>query len=155
MSNVYCSQDQFAQRFDARLINQLSTVDDTATPVSTNVDAALDDAASLLDSYIIGRFSLASDGTIPAILTRWVAVKAIDNMFGRRAGMPDWIAKELEWAEKWLEDVVMGKASIPTAARSSQPKLQASESMTGRSRGDRPAFLDEPPTCSSTSGGRI
>ena len=154
MSNNYVSISDFDNRFDTRVINQLSTSDDTANPVALNIQTAIDDAASLWDSYFLGRFVVSTGTPTPNIIQRWICIKALDNMFGRRMGMPDWIIKEMDWADKFLEDLVMGKALIPGTARATMPTLQDSENFCGRSRGDRPVFFDDPPTPTSTSHGR-
>jgi len=154
MANVYCTQAQLTLRFDIRTFGELSRDDGSTTPDSDAVDAALDDAADELESYLKGRYSLPL-ATVSGVLTRWVAIKAVEHLYGRRADMPQAVKDEIVWAEEWIDRLVRGLIGLPTIARDIQPELKSSENLEGRSRFDPgAAHFDRNDTDTSTSKGR-
>lgn len=135
MSNAYCQLSDLAARYDIRQANQLSNdINDPINPNATNQQAALDDVASQLDSYLMNRVTIPWDVTIPVpqILTRYVASHAFERLYGRRGDAPDSVGRDVKETDKWLEDFCAGVTMLPGTSRA-VPALVESDSFHGRS----------------------
>ena len=154
MSNSYCEIDQFYMLYDQRVLEELSNDDDERALQATNVQFLLDTAASELESQLQGKYALPvvdTNGETPYVLIRWVAVKAMQMLFGRRNSRPKAMEQDVAWADDWIERVNSRIISIPLTARSAVPALTHSESKTGASRFSPGAlFFDRPPTKTAT-----
>jgi phage gp36-like protein len=145
MANPYCTFAQLAQIYDPRLINELT--DDsglaTITPVQTTAQLWLDIAASELESLLAARWALPLLGPIPLILTKLVAIMAVKSAFAHRTEIPDGVARDIEWCDKFLEDLRLGTRSIPGIDRNNSPSLLATPSTSGKSRFDNMPLQDQ------------
>lgn len=157
MSNAYCQLSDLAARYDIRQANQLSNdINDPINPNPTNQQAALDDVASQLDTYLTGRVLIPwpITTTVPLILTRYVASHAYERLYGRRGDAPDSVGRDVKETDKWLEDFCAFNATLPLISRA-VPALIASDSFTSASITDGIAYFPGrpvdscPPDCQS------
>ena len=125
MSNDYCTIAQLKIFYDPRIIDQI--MDDThqSEENTTDLNTLLDAEASVLESYLDGRYSCPptdGDGNTPMVLTKWVAVKMMGRIFSRRQGAPDGLANDVEWADGFLQDIIKGVANLKSISRQ-QPTI--------------------------------
>ena len=154
----YCTVAQFKQRYDERMIDQLSTDDNTRNPNDTNIQVALDDAGDELDSGLRTRYAIPPrdvNDKIPHVLVRWTAARAMERLFGRRTDHPATLQREWDWCDEWLDRIIMRHIGLPGIGPSSTPSLDSTENNEGKSRFDAVPFLDRSPTDTSTSRGKV
>lgn len=97
---------------------------------------------------------IAGNAGPPKVLTRWVASRTAGTLYGRRVDVPDYVRKDSDWADKWIERLELGQVSLPAVVRANMAELDSSEAFDGTSIADCIAFLDGGPTKSSTSRGK-
>lgn len=143
---------------DLRTIGGLSNDNGSRQPDSVNLQQLLDSAAGELESSLTGRYAipiLTPSGTVPTVLTQWVAVHAYAAAYRRRADMPRGLAEEVNRLDEWLQKVMDRKAGIPGVERANAPQLLSSEFKDGRSRFDPGArYFDRGPSSTGTSKGQ-
>jgi phage gp36-like protein len=138
--NPYCQISDLYSRFDQRTIAQLSNDNNSGISVNANIQNILDDAAAELESHIAGRYGLP----LPNTLTRWVAAVAVQRLYARRADLPAGVAAEIDWADKWIDLLDMGKISLPNIGRANTPVLEMSDYYNGQSRFNNLPYFDPP-----------
>lgn len=154
MSNPYLTVAQFNLLYDVRTSTELS--DDTGA--GTGNDAAtqliVDLAASEVDTLLQGRYGLPLvPATIPAVLTKITAVKAIRSLFARRADLPKGLQGDLDWAAKWEEDFIAGKVNLPGISRDGAvPAMPISAAADGSSRFDNLPLQDNSGNTPTSAG---
>lgn len=116
--NAYCDLVQFRLAYDTRSISETSDDLAAASQDDETVQFNLDTAASELDSVLTGKYGLPLP-TVPHFLTHLVATLAIRNMYGRRMALPEGLKPAIDRAEKWLENITLGKVGIPGVDRAS------------------------------------
>lgn len=141
---TYCPLQNLKDMFDERGLADLSQDSGTQTTMDTaRVTRIADIAASKFDSVAQGRYPVPcvlQDGSVPGVVTWYVAMEIIKTMFGRRADLPAFLKDEIEDARKWLEDLTNRKVSLPGLDRSNVPVLEKSDRTDGSSRFDRFPF---------------
>lgn len=152
MANVYCSISQLENYIDERQLAQLSNDTNSDTRNDTKVQALLDAEASELDGILTGRFPLPLT-TVPAVLTKWVAVRVIKRLYSRRQDLPGDVKEDFAWSEEWRDLLLARKISIPNMTQP-QPVLYSSEDMAGKSITDNVRYFDRRPSDTSTSKGQ-
>lgn len=152
MANDYCTIAQFQMIYDSRVMDELSNDTDSTVGNDTNIQFLLDLAASELDSILSGRYTLPLT-TVDLVLTKFVAVKAVERMYARRNDLPEAVKQDIEWANQWIQDLKDRKINLPNVTRANAPNLYSSNYKDGRSQFDHVPFLDKPPTSTSTSKG--
>lgn len=150
MSNAYCTPAQFFALYDRRSMLELSSDDNDRDGVLATVQTVLDVQASELESYLSGRWSLPL-ASVPAVLTKWVAVTSAVRMYARRTDAPSSLNDDKKWAADWIEQLQRGVAVLPGIDRDVSPGLASSEFTDGRSRWDR--VLGSYPSATGTSKG--
>ena len=90
----------------------------------------------------------------PKVLTKWVAARTAETLYGRRVDVPDGVRKDIEWANDWIEKLRMGEVSLPKFTRANIAELDSSEAFDGTSIADCIAFFDTAPSKTSTSRGK-
>ncbi len=113
---AYCSIAQLGSFVDTRTLTQLSGDDNSVTANNANLQTLLDAAASELDSHLAGRIAMPL-ASVPPMLTRWVAIKTIDRLYGRRVDRPKSLAADLQWCDDWIADFEAGRISLPGVSR--------------------------------------
>jgi phage gp36-like protein len=136
MSNPYCTPAQFFALYDRRSMLQLSSDDSDRDGDLVKVQTILDVQASELESYLSGRWSLPLV-TVPAVLTKWVAVTAAVRMYARRTDAPSSLNDDKKWSADWIEQLQRGVVVLPGVDRGVAPTLTSSDFTDGRSRWDR------------------
>lgn len=154
MANPYCTFVQLLAIYDRRQLSALSNDDNARQANEDHLQSLLDMSASELDSTISGRWPLPLPNPIPAILTKWVAIRACDMLYARRNDAPKGLAAEKTWADTWIEQLRNGQVSLPNIARSTLPVLQSSNFKDGQSQFDNLPLFDLPATPTSTSKGK-
>ena len=155
MANYYCDITAIKLRYDNRTIKQLSNDEDTYAQVNGRIDAALDDAASELDTYLEGRWPVSGQAptwTRPQVLTRACSAIAMGHMFGVREDEPPKVKSERTWVDGWLMKLAEGLISLPGEPRANAPELLASRSFKGCSIVNVALQLGFPPTSTSADG---
>lgn len=130
MSNAYCTITQLGYFLDTRSTGQLGNDTNTTTADTTITQTALDTSASELESHLRGRVTLPLT-TVPTVLTRWVAVKASEILYGRRGDLPKQVKAAIDWADQWVKDFDAGIVSIG-ADRLGPDRLQDDVEATDR-----------------------
>jgi phage gp36-like protein len=146
--NKYCTVAQMQQMYDSRTIAELTGDTDAGVLVPATLQLHLDMQASELESILYGRYTIAANN-VPLVLTRWVGVKAWASLFGRRAKLPQELARDLDWANKWIEDLQIRKVGIPGYTPDGQMSIISDSPMAdggqpqGGSRFNNIAFFDK------------
>lgn len=144
MANAYCTIDQLGSVLDARVLGELGNDDGSATANAAKVQELLDMAASELESYLNGRWPLPLTA-VPKVLTRWVAVKTVELLYGNRTDLPQAVKDQIEWSDKWIDLLMKGLVSLPSQTRQGAV-LQQSDRRDGSSRFDSLRYFDRPRT---------
>lgn len=110
--NIYCNLPDLINRFGERELIELTdrNQDDAIDTAST--DAAMEDAASIIDSYLLVRYCLPL-ASVPVVLRNYACDIAMYNLWNlRRMGDIETIRTRYEDAIRWLERVRDYKAEI-------------------------------------------
>lgn len=100
-----------------RALNPTDT--DKLTAMGEIIDEGIEWGQSRIDSRLAERYPVPFDGTVPkviqAICSDFAAYFTLRELFGGGAEnkSPTLAREMLDEAEKWLEDLATGKASIP------------------------------------------
>ena len=131
---AYCTQADLEERFGAQELIQLT--DETNVPPSTasaaEITAACAEAASLIDGYLTGRYTLPLS-TVPDVLKKWACDIARFFLWDDRAGEGSAVRRGYEDAVKQLESVAAGKfrlvesSGTPPAASGGSVAIVASD----------------------------
>lgn len=122
MSNVYCTIDQLFAVFDRRTMLEQSGDDNSHEGQLANIQTLLDMQASQLDSVLQGRYgTVPLTDTVPAVLSKWVAVTTAARLFARRNDIPQQVRADLEWAEGWMKELMDNKVGLPGVSRHALP----------------------------------
>lgn len=135
MANPYCTPDQLLAMYDRRVMLQLSGDDNNREGQPQNIQTLLDMQASELESYLSGMYALPL-ASVPLVLSKWVAATTAGRLYGRRTDIPKQVEADLAWADAWVKGLQEGRIAIPNIARATQPALQDSDFVDGRSRFD-------------------
>jgi len=155
MANNYCTLAQLTALYDNRLSGQLSNDVGTRTPNSDNLQLLLDTAASELDSALAGRWALPLP-VVDAILTRWVATRALKFLYQRRSDTPQGVKADLEWSDRWIDMLMDGRVVLPGSPRALTIMLDSSWTDKGTSQFDNlPAGYGGINTLFETSKGKL
>lgn len=121
---AYCVQADVSKRVTSATLIELT--DDTgAGSVDTdNLDAAIEAADALIDSYLGDRFDLPLDDTPDRVKYASVAI-TIYKLYARRAdaGMPPAVESEYTRTAEWLKEVRDGEAQIDSPAEATDRGL--------------------------------
>ena len=109
--------------------------------VQATIEAILDTAASELDSVVQGRYSITA-GNVPAVLTRWVAVKAMAMCLMRRNKMSEAVQKDCEWADKFSDGLISRKVNLNLGRTNAPSVVMGSSGEPTHSRFDNIPFGD-------------
>lgn len=140
-ANIYCDLNQLKTYYDGRTISQLSGDQDDGSQVDAVLETLLDTAGTELDSVLAGRYSVAASA-VPAILTRWVAVKAMGMAFDRRSVKHEGVAANVEWADKFADNLMARKVNLPIARTNAPAVVMGSSGEPTHSRFDNIPFGD-------------
>ena len=154
-NNTYATVDNFMAYLDYRTIAELSNDVNSHVAESENIQFLLDMQASELDSYLYGRYGTSTpvlSGTIPMVVTKWVLATAARRLFARRTTMPKEVEADAAWADEWIKLLMENKIGIPGISRVSQPTLQDSNFVDGRSEFDW--IFGGSPSLTGPSGGQ-
>jgi len=105
----FCTEAQFEQRYDTRLIAQYSNDANSTTKDSAVVQAALDDADGDVKSAVLrGGIYVASDLTTldtndEKLLIRLCATLAMKHLVGRRGRGARALKDDFDWAQETLK----------------------------------------------------
>lgn len=121
----YATQQDLIDAFSQEEILELSQLDDSAanTIGTANVEAALDDASDLIDSYIGGRYTLPLSST-PRVLVR-ICCDIARYMLDRYNPRED-VRQRYEDAIRWLEQVAKGVLSLGLDEAGAEPPTAGS-----------------------------
>ena len=107
---AYCTQADLEERFGAQELIQLT--DEVNMPPTTasaaEIEAACAEAASLIDGYLTGRYTLPL-ASVPDVLKKWACDIARFFLWDDRAGEGTPVRRGYEDAVKQLEAVATGK----------------------------------------------
>lgn len=142
VSNIYTTEAQLKLYFDVRTLAQLSGDQDDGSEMVATVEALLDTAGSELDTILQGRYSVTA-GNVPAILTRWVAVKAMGMLMLRRNKQNDAIKGDLEWADKFADNIIARKVNLNLSRTNAPEVVMGSSGEPTHSRFDNLPFGDQ------------
>ena len=113
---MYAAISDLQNRYDQRLIAQASSDDNSGSLASAVINAALADASYEFNAAVLqGSIYNISDVTTllstgDTIVTRVVCDIAMRNLFARRGrGTPDFIQKNIERSDKFVEALRSGK----------------------------------------------
>lgn len=150
--NSYCTASQLSYLYDLRILTELSA-DGSEILDMTRVDFCLDTAASEVDGALYGRYTLPMTNP-PLLLTKLTAAIAMRALFGRRNDLPKGLQADVEWAQKWIDDMRRGLVAVPGVERMAGPVLSYSGAKDGSSRFDNLPLMDQSGnTPTSVSGG--
>jgi phage gp36-like protein len=132
---MYASLDDMIDRFGETELRQLT---DRSTPPAgainaAIVQAALDDAAALINSYVAKTAALPL-ASPPAILKRYAADIARYYLHGKRAEKDDAVTRAYEQAAVWLRDVSRGLVLLTDGATGIAPVEAGSVDIQGPAR---------------------
>ena len=150
MANAYCTLSQLTDFYDERTLGMLSNDQNVRAADEDRIQSLLDVAASELDSYLDGRFSIVPP--IPVVLTRWVAVRTAAFLFARRNERPKQFDADETWMTQWMNDLINGRARLPGAS-TMLPEITSSDTFGGESRFDGVRGFSPPPSRTGTSKG--
>ncbi len=127
---MYAEISDLQNRYDQRLIAQASSDDNSGSLASGVVNAALADASYEFNAAVLqGSIYQISDvlalqSTGDTMVTRVVCDIAMRNLFARRGrGTPDYIQKNIERSDKFIEAIRTGKRVLNV------PKNRAADSI--------------------------
>lgn len=153
MSNPYCTVAQLGIIYDIQTATRASK-DGIGDPnYESNLQSVVDFMASMLDSYLTGIVSLPIVGTIPPILTWWVAVMSAHTLLTRKSGSNRALSEARKFALKWIGDFVNYRANIPGVGRNDIITLYSSADFWGKSRFDGIPYFSGFVSATGTSGG--
>jgi len=161
--NIYCTVTQFVTIYDVRQMGMLGKDNNTRGLDSTataTIQMMLDICGSELDAALAGRWTLpivSSNSLVPLVLTRWVAAKGAERMYARRSDTPKQVQADLEWADNFLNKLLLNAVTLTDAngnviPRAIKAELIASDFVNGGSRFDSLPGLFPPASPTSVAG---
>lgn len=141
VSNIYCTYADLQVYYDVRTLAQLTADDDSGAGVTATAETLLDTAGSELDTVLQGRYSVTA-GSVPKVLTRWVAAKAMRMFLLRRGMTVDAVEKDCEWADRFGADLIARKVNLSIARTNAPEVVMGSSGEPTHSRFDNIPFGD-------------
>ena len=111
----YCTLSDIQTRTGSDQLLALADHDGDGSPDQAVVDRAIDDAESLINSYLGARYSVPLDDTPDSIRACAVSLAVYFLQLGRDSVTPD-VRADYESQLGWLEEVARGQVSLGTAA---------------------------------------
>jgi len=115
---AYCTYDDVKKRIGEADLVALADYDGDDSPDADVVAAAIDDACSLIDSYLSVRFTVPVNPVPDMLRTRAVNLAVYFLRLGRDSATED-ARRQYEDDVEWLREVVHGEVSLgiePSAA---------------------------------------
>ena len=106
---MYCSLDDFIKRFDLDELIQLTTASGSGAIDRQVISAAIEDASSLIDGYVGGRYTLPLS-TVPKVLIRICADIARYNLYDN--AVTEVVEKNHKHAVDFLMNISTGKVRL-------------------------------------------
>ena len=106
---MYCSLDDFIKRFDLDELIQLTDASGSGAIDRQVIGAAIEDASSLIDGYVGGRYTLPLS-TVPKVLIRICADIARYNLYDK--AVTEVVEKNYKHAVDFLMNISTGKVRL-------------------------------------------
>ena len=128
----YITKPQCIVRFGRQELTQLTDRDRSGVIDDAVLDAAIADAAGLIDSHLAARYSLPISSPVP-ILTRYAGDLVRYFLFDDRAS--DEVIRRYEDVLEYLKQVASGKVQLGINAAGGKPATHSNQAqMTGPGR---------------------
>ncbi len=111
---VYCTQAEVELRIGREELIALADLDEDGTADAATVAEAIQDADGHLNSYLAVKFTVPI-APVPDVLVKRSTSLAIYFLQLRRNSVTEDVQKEFDWIQKWLADLVAGKATLDAA----------------------------------------
>ena len=108
---AYCSESDIEDRMGQDRLMALADHDGDGTADAEVVDRAIEDAQSLIDSYLDTRYAVPVSPVPDRLKSCAVSLAVYFMALGRDSVTPD-LRSHYEGQLRWLEDVVAGRASL-------------------------------------------
>lgn len=116
----YCAKADLVGRYGAQELAQLT--DDTAaeTPDDAEIDAACEEASSLIDGYVSARYTVPLS-PVPAMVKSWACAIARRLLWKERATKDSAVVLAYDEALAALREVAKGVLRLPTSTGEESP----------------------------------
>lgn len=110
--SAYCTQAQLADRYGADQLVRHADYDNNGTPDVDTITRAITDASAIMDSYF-AEIYVVPLVPIPDVARSCCLSLTMCRLAHGRGSMTDDLKADCDKWQDWLEDVAMGKASLP------------------------------------------
>ena len=111
---AYCTKADLVERFGLVELKQLTDEVAGTTEDDAEITKACDEATSLIDSYVYGRYSTPLS-PVPTIVRKWACDIARKFLWKDRAQHDSVVQQSYDAAIAMLRDVARGTAQLPGA----------------------------------------
>lgn len=112
---AYCAKADLVERFGAAELAQLTDETAAHTSADTEIAAVCDEASSLIDGYVAGRYATPLNPA-PPMVKSWACAIARQRLWKDRALPESAVANAYEDALRALREVAKGALRLPSAA---------------------------------------
>jgi phage gp36-like protein len=108
---TYCTIAEIKAVFDDSLLIQLTDDADAGVINDDVITGAINDASAEIDGWLLRRYTLPL-GTVPENLRKYAADIVLYDLYCRREGPPDYVAKRYNDAIAYLKLAADGRVSV-------------------------------------------
>lgn len=80
---------------------------------TVEVNKAIDDAESFVDSYLGRRYTVPIAATVPPVVENATGVLTVEGLYLRGNGVPAKLSERADGIRAWLVDISKGTAALP------------------------------------------
>lgn len=111
---AYCAKADLVERFGKLELEQLTDESAAAAADDTEISNACDEATSLIDGYVISRYTTPLS-PVPTVVRRFACDIARKILWKDRAGKDSIVQANYDAALAWLKDLARGIVQLPGA----------------------------------------